>query len=90
MKLSTVLLTCLAAFRNVAADKVMTQSEAYALSNDLLAAMTETMATNSMKAMAKKYFAPSIAWDWSGPQTGTGTPDDVFARIAAELPGGAD
>ncbi|KAH8095887.1 amino acid transmembrane transporter [Aureococcus anophagefferens] len=47
------------------------------------AAMTETMASGSMAKMAKKYFAPTIEWDWSGPQTGSGSPDDLVKEFAA-------
>ena len=45
--------------------------------------MTETMASGSMAKMAKKYFAPTIEWDWSGPQTGSGSPDDLVKEFAA-------
>merc|ERR1719506_1609262 len=36
-----------------------------------------------MAKMAKKYFAPTIEWDWSGPQTGSGSPDDLVKEFAA-------
>ena len=45
--------------------------------------MTETLATGSMEKMAKAHFASEIAWDWSGPQTGSGKPADLVAEFGA-------
>merc|ERR1719446_1238239 len=68
-------LSALAAFVGsvkAAPGAALTKAKAESLADTYLKAMSETLASGSMRKFADAHFAEDIVYDWSGPQQGKG------------------
>lgn len=60
----------------------LTRDEGVTFSNDFLKEFENQIAINDMGPMSEKMFADEIEWDWTGPQNGKGTKEELVAEFA--------